>query len=294
MPVTVTTSGVLASKTLIQATAGNTFACALDTGGSAYCWGDNSAGQLGNGSTSNSSVPVIVQAVLPGAPTGVTATPGDTTATISWTAPSSFGSGTLTGYTATSSPGSASCSTSSATTCTITGLTNGTTYTITVITHATGGDSPPSSPVTVTPTGMLAITVPPTATLPGAAPGGTASAHLGPVTVTDNRGPGTASWTVMVTATAFMTGSGTGPQTIPLSRVAYWSGPATATTGTGTFTPGQPNPASAVNLSAPRTAFSLTGGSGINSASWNATVSVSVPASAVAGTYTATITHSVA
>jgi alpha-tubulin suppressor-like RCC1 family protein len=294
VPVTVTTSGVLSGKTLIQATAGSTFACALDTRGGTYCWGDNSTGQLGNGSTSNSSVPVIVQAVLPGAPTGVTATPGDTTATISWTAPSSFGSGTLTGYTATASPGSASCSTSGATTCTVTGLTNGTTYTVTVITHATGGDSSPSSPVTVTPTGMLAITVPSTATLPGPAPGSTASAQLGTVTVTDTRGLGTASWTVMVTATAFTTGSGTGPQTIPPSQVTYWSGPATATTGTGTFTPGQASAASAVTLSAARTAFSLTGGSGINSASWNATVSVSVPASAVAGTYTATITHSVA
>jgi alpha-tubulin suppressor-like RCC1 family protein len=296
VPVTVSTSGVLSGKTLIQATAGITFACALDTGGAAYCWGDNSSGQLGNGSTSSSGVPVPVtaQAILPGAPTGVTAKPGNTTATISWTAPSSFGSGTLTGYTATASPGSASCSTGGATTCTITGLTNGTAYTVTVITHATGGDSPPSSPVTVTPTGMLAIAVPSVATLPGPAPGGTASAQLGTVTVTDTRGLATASWMVMVTATAFSTGSGTGPQTIPPSHISYWSGPATATTGTGTFTPGQLNAASAVNLSAARTAFSLTGGSGSNSASWNATVSVAVPASAVAGTYTATITHSVA
>jgi hypothetical protein len=48
-----------------------------------------------------------------------------------------------------------------------------------------------------------------------------------------------------------------------------------------------------VNLTVPRVAFSLTGGSGVNSASWNPTLSVQVPAAAVAGTYTATITESV-
>jgi hypothetical protein len=48
-----------------------------------------------------------------------------------------------------------------------------------------------------------------------------------------------------------------------------------------------------VNLTAPQTAFSLASGSSVNSASWNPTLSVSVPAAAVAGTYTATITHSV-
>ena len=86
----------------------------------------------------------------------------------------------------------------------------------------------------------------------------------------------------------------TGPQTIPLTQVSYWSGPATATSGSGTFTPGQLAAANAVNLTAGRVAFSLTSGSGVNSASWNPTLSVQVPAGAVAGTYTATITESVA
>jgi hypothetical protein len=112
--------------------------------------------------------------------------------------------------------------------------------------------------------------------------------------VTDNRGMASASWTATVTGTTFTTGSGTGPETIPLTKVAYWSGPATATTGTGAFTPGQANAGAAVNLTTPRAAFSLTSGTSITSASWNPTLSVSVPAAAVAGTYTATITHSVA
>ena len=116
-------------------------------------------------------------------------------------------------------------------------------------------------------------------------------AQLGTVTVTDNRGIASASWTATVTGTAFVTGGATAPETIPLTQVTYWSGPATATAGTGTFTPGEPAAANAVDLTAPRTAFSLASGSSVNSASWNPTLSVSVPAAA--GTYTATITHSV-
>jgi hypothetical protein len=141
--------------------------------------------------------------------------------------------------------------------------------------------------------GTLTITAPGSTTLPSTSPGGTTSAQLGTVTVTDNRGVPAASWTATVTGTTFVTGTGTAPQTIPLTQVTYWSGPATATTGTGTFTPGQPSAAAAVNLTVTRTAFSLAAGSSVSSASWNPVLSVSVPPSSVAGTYTATITHSV-
>jgi len=141
--------------------------------------------------------------------------------------------------------------------------------------------------------GLLSITVPSSAALPNVSPGGTTSAQLGTVTVNDFRGTAGASWTVTVTATTFVTGAGTPAQTIPLTQISYWSGPATASTGTGTFTPGQANTVAAVNLTVPRTAFSLTAGSSVNSASWNPTLSISVPAAALAGTYTATITHSV-
>jgi hypothetical protein len=142
--------------------------------------------------------------------------------------------------------------------------------------------------------GALAITVPASTALPGAVPGGATSAPLGTVTVTDQRGIASASWTATVTGTAFVTGGGTAPETIPPAQVTYWSGPATAVAGTGTFTPGQATAAAAVSLTTPRTAFSLISGSPVNSASWNPVLSVSVPAGAVAGTYTATITHSVA
>ena len=60
VPVAVDTSGVLAGKTLTQITAGDNHMCALDSAGAAYCWGHNSDGELGDGSTADSSVPVAV------------------------------------------------------------------------------------------------------------------------------------------------------------------------------------------------------------------------------------------
>jgi alpha-tubulin suppressor-like RCC1 family protein len=60
IPVAVDRRGVLAGKTLTAITAGHNFSCALDSAGKAYCWGDNFQGQLGNGSTTASDVPVTV------------------------------------------------------------------------------------------------------------------------------------------------------------------------------------------------------------------------------------------
>jgi hypothetical protein len=167
------------------------------------------------------------------------------------------------------------------------------TFSFTVkVTDASSNTATKATSITIA-GGLLAVTAPASTALPSAAPGATISAQLGTVTVTDNRGIASASWTATVTGTAFVTGGATAPETIPLTQVTYWSGPAAATTGTGTFTPGEPAAANAVNLTVPRTAFSLASGSSVNSASWNPTLSVSVPAAAVAGTYTATITHSV-
>ena len=60
VPVRVSTSGVLAGKRLVQITAGQLQACALDSSGHAYCWGNNQFGELGDGGTANSGVPVAV------------------------------------------------------------------------------------------------------------------------------------------------------------------------------------------------------------------------------------------
>jgi alpha-tubulin suppressor-like RCC1 family protein len=288
-PVAVTMTGALAGQTLSQISLGTNFACALSATGTVYCWGVGSSGQLGNNSSAQSTVPVLAG---PQGPAGVTATAGPGSAAISWTAPAFLNSGRITGYTANAAPGTASCSTSGTTACTITGLTGGTTYTVTVTVTTTTG-SATSAPVTVQPAGFLSISVPSAATLPAVAPGGVTTAQLGTVTVTDNRALGSAAWTATVTGTAFTTGTGGGLHMIPPGQVAYWSGPATSSSGSGTFTPGQPTAATAQTLAASRVAFSLTGGSGVNSASWNPTLSVSVPPPVVAGTYIATITHSV-
>ncbi len=66
-PVPVVAAGLSAGVTAIVA--GDNHTCALSRGGRVTCWGQNYYGQLGNGTTIGSSVPVEV----PGVPAGATA-----------------------------------------------------------------------------------------------------------------------------------------------------------------------------------------------------------------------------
>ena len=59
IPVAVSTSGVLSGKFIIQMSGNYWHNCALASG-QVYCWGLNSTGQLGDGSTTNRSSPVAV------------------------------------------------------------------------------------------------------------------------------------------------------------------------------------------------------------------------------------------
>ena len=151
VPVAVRMTGVLAGQTLSQVSLGTNFACVLDTTGTVYCWGAGASGQLGNNALAQSLVPVLAG---PQAPAGVPATAGDGSAAISWTTPAFLNSGSITGYTANAAPGTASCSTTGATACTITGLADGTTYTVTVTVTTTTGTAT-SAPVGVQPAGVL-------------------------------------------------------------------------------------------------------------------------------------------
>lgn len=147
--------------------------------------------------------------------------------------------------------------------------------------------------------GTLDIDAPAAATIgAGGPPGSTITGQLGNVAVSDTRATGDdASWEATVTSTDFTTGTATATETVLASSIDYWSGPATVgPSGTGTFTPGQVNSAAAAPLdtTTPLVAFTHDGGTGVNSVSFNPTLEVNVPAANQSGTYTGTVTHSVA
>jgi len=146
--------------------------------------------------------------------------------------------------------------------------------------------------------GSLSISAPASANLSSGTATGTPSlsGNLGVTNVTDSRGNLTATWTVTVTSTNFTTGGASANETIPKANVSYNSGAATGTTGTGAFTPGV-----VASLSGTLPATQIGGtwaGVSNNSATWNPTIGVTLLNSnnttAVAGTYSGTITQSVA
>ena len=91
---------------------------------------------VGTGAQSSASN-AVTPATVPGAPTAVSATAGDTQAAVSWTAPGSNGGSAIVGYQVTPYVSgvaqAASYVASTATTRDIVGLTNGTTYTFKVV-----------------------------------------------------------------------------------------------------------------------------------------------------------------
>jgi len=101
----------------------------------------NTGGDSSPSASSNSVTPVDDVSGAPGTPT---ATPGNGSATVNWTAPTTGGAPVS--YTVTSAPGGHTCTVSAPTTsCVVSGLTNGTPYTFTVVATNAGGDSSPSS-----------------------------------------------------------------------------------------------------------------------------------------------------
>jgi alpha-tubulin suppressor-like RCC1 family protein len=313
-PVAVTATGVLAGVTLFQISSGQLATCVQDTTGAFYCWGTNTNGQLGNASTTSSDVPVVVQGLAPGPPTGVSATPGNTTATISWTAPASLGTGTLTGYTATATAASTSftCTTTGAVTCVITGLTNGTTYSVTVVTLTTDGNSPPSSPaVNVQPNGFLQLTSPTSLTWAATGTGlNQAAVDANPgdqqLTATDNTGTG-AGWHITVSATTFTTGPKSLPNTGAVDFTGSVSSSLAVTAPTATCVASCTLPtntatypvvmATAVSSPTVYTVYDTAAstGEGVMTLGGSSTANpigwwVQVPASVYAGVYTSTVT----
>ncbi|GIE28262.1 hypothetical protein Ait01nite_013070 [Actinoplanes italicus] len=253
-PVAVVAGEIPPGVTLTRLSAGGGHTCATGSDANIYCWGNGGAGQLGDGDGLSKSSPVAVS-TLAQPPTGVTVTPGDRQAVVSWTAPANFGSGTLTGYTATASPGGRTCASPTPTTCTITGLTNSTAYTVTVTATTTAGTSAasiPSAPATpfAGPQPPTAVTATPgdqqvvvswtaaglgSGALTGytatASPGGRTCASPAPTTCTITGLTNSTAYTVTVTAT---TTAGTSAASAPSAPVTPFAGPQPPTGVTAT------------------------------------------------------------
>jgi len=122
------------------------------TNGTSYTFAVYAINALGTSSPSSASN-AVTPIGLPGAPTGVIATAGNTQASVTFSAPVSTGGSSITGYTviSNSSGGTDSNAGTTALTHTVTGLVNGTPYTFTVTATnlvGTGSASSASSPVT--------------------------------------------------------------------------------------------------------------------------------------------------
>ena len=177
--VTPSTGGVAGTPVQVAGTATSTNVTGL-TNGSAYTFTVTATNAIDTGPASAPSNSVTPSApTAPGAPTNVTASAGNGSATVSWTAPSSNGGSPITSYTVTPSTGGVAGTpvqvAGTATSTNVTGLTNGSAYTFTVTaTNAidTGPASAPSNSVT-----------PSAPTAPGAPTNVTASAGNGSATV---------------------------------------------------------------------------------------------------------------
>lgn len=147
--------------------------------------------------------------------------------------------------------------------------------------------------------GLLSVSAPATAVLSTggltlqAGEGGTAKGVLTSVKVTDGRASLLGSWSATVTSSDFVNQTVAAAPPIPASNVRYWSGAATMVEGLGVPVPGQLTELNAVVIAAAKPAFSKDVGAGSNATTWSPTVAVDIPAGAVAGRYSGTITHSV-
>ncbi|MDQ1683759.1 MAG: hypothetical protein QOC82_496 [Frankiaceae bacterium] len=244
----------------------------------------------------------ISAAPLPLAPSNVSASAGNTQATVSWSAPVDNGSGTITGYTVTASPGGRTATTSGATSVIVTGLTNGTAYTFTVRASTAAGSGPISAPSgAVTPAGPPGAPTSVTGT-PGdkhvdvswTAPADNGGSPVTGYTVTTSPGGATASTTGATTATISGLTNGTAYTFTVTATTAAGTGPASAASAgiTPVGPPGTPlnvsatatNSQATVSWSAPAN----TGGHPITG--YTVTASPGGASASTAGATTATVT----
>jgi hypothetical protein len=149
-----------------------------------------------------------------------------------------------------------------------------------------GGVDPDTSVTFTVTTGAISLTAPVSSDLGPGAPGTTITGTAGPVVVTDDRAADNGGWLVTASASDWTTGVGATPETIPATDVGYDPGSIT-TTGTVSTT------GTAITLAnSPAAVVTATGIFGNNTATWTPALAVAVPAAAVGGIYTATLTQS--
>jgi len=195
---TITTTGVGAPGPIVT---GNTLTARTVTGltnGNTYTFTVAATNVAGTGAASAPSNAVVPQ-TMPGAPTAVVATTGNTSADLTWTAPVDNGGAAITSYRITTTgPGApAPIDTgSTATTAIVFGLTNGSSYTFTVRAANINGLGPESQPSnSVTPLG------PPGAPTALAAAPGNGSASLTWSAPANNGGAAVVSYTIAFSGT---------------------------------------------------------------------------------------------
>lgn len=121
------------------------------TKGYYYSFAVTATNAKGTSVASSPSYPVMVP-TFPSAPRTVTGEPGTSKVTVSWAAPASNGGSAIIGYKVVAMQDTSKyCTTTSATSCLITGLTNDTPYTFTVTAINALGTSPASTSTPVTP-----------------------------------------------------------------------------------------------------------------------------------------------
>ncbi|NQX26135.1 fibronectin type III domain-containing protein [Microbacteriaceae bacterium VKM Ac-2854] len=221
---------------------------------------------------------VTVPAVAPDAPTAVTVTPGNARASVSWTAPGNTGGAPITGYTVAAEPGGATCTSTGATNCTVTSLSNGTAYTFRVTATNSAGTSTPSTASTAVtpvapaqavpdaPRGVTAVATAASATISWVAPEHDGGSAVTGYTVLSN--PGGKSCTSTSSSTCTVNGLTNGTRYAFTVTATNANGASPASSASEPVTPD----AQASTPGAPR-AVTLAAGDAAITATWTAPAS---------------------
>jgi hypothetical protein len=158
----------------------------------------------------------------------------------------------------------------------------------------TAGAATAAQPVTFTVAGGGLSISAPTTTVNLTVSGATASGQLGAVTVTDLRATFLGSYAVTMTSSAMdHDGANDGGYQIPASAVTAYSGLPTATTGVVTVVPTTSLAPAAVGGASGATILSGTLQAGATTATYNPTLLVTIPSTALSGSYTGSVTQTV-